>query len=119
MAKIMLLGAEKVRAQLQGRSLMGHVLAKVVVGYRAPYAIRQHEDHSLAHPNGGQAKYLEQPARMERPAMRQIIRQRLRDKKKSLDNACKAAGRYLLEKSLPLVPRDTGALAKSGFVRVE
>jgi hypothetical protein len=102
MAKIMLLGGEKVRAQLQGRSLMGHVLAKVVVGYRAPYAIRQHEDHSLAHPNGGQAKYLEQPARMERPAMRQIIRQRLR-----------------VTKSLPLVPRDTGALAKSGFVRVE
>jgi len=26
-----------------------------------PYGIRQHEDMSLNHPNGGQAKFLEQP----------------------------------------------------------
>jgi hypothetical protein len=26
-----------------------------------PYGIKQHEDMNLAHPNGGQAKYLEQP----------------------------------------------------------
>jgi hypothetical protein len=36
----------------------------VVLGYggpAAPYALVQHEDLSLKHPEGGQAKYLEQP----------------------------------------------------------
>lgn len=34
-----------------------------------PYGIRQHEDLTLHHPNGGQAKFLEQPMRTD-PARR-------------------------------------------------
>ncbi|AUM18230.1 MULTISPECIES: hypothetical protein [Rhodococcus] len=30
-----------------------------VVSYNTPYAVRQHEDVSLNHPNGGEAKFLE------------------------------------------------------------
>lgn len=30
-----------------------------------PYGIRQHEDMTLHHPNGGQAKFLEQPFRSD------------------------------------------------------
>jgi hypothetical protein len=35
----------------------------VTVFFDAPHAIRQHEDTTLRHPNGRQAKYLEQPLR--------------------------------------------------------
>ncbi|MBF6460155.1 hypothetical protein IU433_14030 [Nocardia puris] len=31
------------------------------VGYNTPYARRQHEDLTLNHPNGREAKYLEKP----------------------------------------------------------
>lgn len=37
---------------------------EVEIGYGGPaaqYAVRQHEDLTLNHPNGGQAKFLEQP----------------------------------------------------------
>jgi hypothetical protein len=34
-----------------------------------PYGIRVHEDLSLNHPNGGQAKYLEQPLHTEHAAI--------------------------------------------------
>jgi hypothetical protein len=37
-----------------------------------PYGIRQHEDMSLHHPNGGQAKFLEQPFRAD-PAAKQAL----------------------------------------------
>lgn len=33
----------------------------VTISYNTPYARKQHEDNTLNHPNGGQAKYLEQP----------------------------------------------------------
>jgi hypothetical protein len=33
----------------------------VVVGFNTTYALRQHEELSCNHPQGGQAKYLEQP----------------------------------------------------------
>ncbi|WP_280244939.1 hypothetical protein [Nocardia abscessus] len=33
----------------------------VRVGYNTPYALRQHEDLTLNHPNGREAKYLEKP----------------------------------------------------------
>lgn len=31
------------------------------VSFSSPYAVKQHEDQTLNHPNGGQAKFLEQP----------------------------------------------------------
>lgn len=33
----------------------------VTVSYNTPYARKQHEDNTLNHPKGGQAKYLERP----------------------------------------------------------
>jgi hypothetical protein len=53
--------------------------SKAIVSYDAvaedgfPYGIRQHEDLSLHHPNGGQAKFLEQPMHTEADAMRGIV----------------------------------------------
>ena len=31
------------------------------ISYNTPYALKQHEDATLNHPNGGEAKYLERP----------------------------------------------------------
>lgn len=31
------------------------------ISYNTPYALKQHEDASLNHPKGGEAKYLERP----------------------------------------------------------
>ena len=33
----------------------------VTISYNTPYARKQHEDNTLNHPRGGQAKYLERP----------------------------------------------------------
>jgi hypothetical protein len=38
-------------------------------GAAKAYALKQHEDLSLNHPNGGQAKYLERPLLEEAPSM--------------------------------------------------
>lgn len=34
---------------------------EAIVGFTEPYALRQHEEMGYNHPQGGQAKYLEQP----------------------------------------------------------
>lgn len=44
----------------------------------AAYAQKQHEDMTLAHPNGGQAKYLEQPMHAEREAVAEILAETVR-----------------------------------------
>ena len=35
----------------------------VTIGFEEPYAVKQHEHTEYKHPEGGQAKYLEQPFR--------------------------------------------------------
>lgn len=45
----------------------------VSVFYDRPYAERQHEDLTLRHDQGRQAKYLEQPMRTERRTMLALI----------------------------------------------
>lgn len=120
MPKIMLLGAQKVTSQLQGKSLSGNLSLKVKVGYgNLPYALKQHEDLSLNHPNGGEAKFLEKPARSMRKEMRDVIFHKLKIGKRSLEDALTAAGYLLIEASQLLVPVDTGALRDSGFVRID
>jgi hypothetical protein len=55
---------------------VGTLQAAVVVGYdadQAPYAIYVHEDLHAQHQPGKQAKYLEQPARQYRDAMKAIV----------------------------------------------
>jgi hypothetical protein len=56
-----------------GRVEQGDDGAAVIYGVASPdgypYGIRQHEDTSLNHPNGGQAKFLEGPMHTEHAAV--------------------------------------------------
>lgn len=45
----------------------------VAVSYDRPYAVRQHEDLTLRHDDGRQAKYLEDPMSTERDVMLALI----------------------------------------------
>ncbi len=45
----------------------------VAISYDTPYAVRQHEDLSLRHPNGRQAKFLETAMRQQRAKALAII----------------------------------------------
>jgi hypothetical protein len=92
----------------------------VVVGYTQKYAIYVHEDMEAEHPNGGQAKYLEQPMRqlVNSGELAKIITdayQRSKDFAKSL----LLGGMRILRDSQLLVPVDTSALKASGFVAYE
>jgi hypothetical protein len=49
------------------------------VGYSTPYAVAVHEDLAANHPNGGQAKYLEEPAREHEGTMLSIISDALKE----------------------------------------
>lgn len=56
------------------RKLTGQILLpSVEVGYTQHYAIYVHEILGNNHPNGGQAKYLEEPARTEQRKMVEIV----------------------------------------------
>jgi len=53
-------------------------LISLEMGYGGPasdYAIKQHEDLSLNHPSGGQAKYLEQPVKEDAPGWAESIQE--------------------------------------------
>jgi len=43
------------------------------VYFDTPYAVRQHEDLTLSHNNGRQAKYLENPAKENRGKLAKIV----------------------------------------------
>jgi len=91
---------------------------KVVVGYTAQYAIYVHENLEANHPNGGQAKYLEQPARELQPQLAKIITNGVK-KKLGLEQSIYLAGLHLQGESQKLVPVDTGNLKASAFTRIE
>jgi hypothetical protein len=100
----------------------------VRVGYSAPYAMKVHEnleiDHEV-HGCGGQAKFLEQPARQYRDAMASIVRAEVigrggpEDLVESILRGMLKAGLALKEESQRLVPVQTGRLRDSAFVHVE
>lgn len=48
------------------------------VSYDTPYAVRQHEDMTLRHPNGRQAKYLESAFMESKPLAAKIIANQIR-----------------------------------------
>lgn len=91
---------------------------KVLVGYTAAYAIFVHENLEANHPNGGQAKYLEQPAREYRAWMAEMIKIEM-SKGRTMNEGMVAAGLFLQAESQKLVPVDTGLLKSSAFTRVE
>jgi len=51
---------------------------RAAVSYDTPYAVRQHEDLTLKHDEGRQAKYLEEPMNTERSTMLDIVAAEIR-----------------------------------------
>lgn len=123
---------DRVLKKLRGRvaSLEGDKKVSVAVGYNTSYALKVHEDLTMPHPNGGQAKFLEQPARILKTAIIEMIKDDL--KKDMTGNnvygkvgqhvfakACVKAGRMLERESRKLVPVDTAFLVSSSFTTLE
>src|SRR4051812_19274779 len=100
---IRITGHDKFRAQLI-RLNTSRRSYRAVVGYDAPYAIYVHENLAANHPNGGQAKFLEEPGRMYSKEISRIIKNVMRQKGKTLKDAVKAGADFWLSMSLPLVP---------------
>lgn len=50
-----------------------------IVGFAEPYSLQQHEDMSLNHPRGGEAKFLENPATENERRYRNFIRKAIRE----------------------------------------
>jgi L-alanine-DL-glutamate epimerase-like enolase superfamily enzyme len=90
---------------------------KVEVGYGTEYAVYVHEDMEANHPNGGQAKYLEQPARAMRKALGDQVRRDM-NSGLTLKEAQLRAGLKLQAASQNLVPVDTGDLKASAYTKV-
>lgn len=119
MAKVLeTVGMERLKAALTARKLTARRDSnlRLEVGFSAEYAIYVHEDLTAFHPVG-QAKYLEQPLRQNRPVYAKIVRDEMR-RGRSLRQAMRTAGFALLRDAKELVPVDTGFLKSSGFVRV-
>lgn len=55
-----------------GRTHYG-IPGQAAVSYSTNYAVRQHEDLTLRHKTGGQAKYLEQPAIQEAGTLAKLV----------------------------------------------
>lgn len=89
----------------------------VKVGYQAEYAVYVHENLDANHPNGGQAKFLEQPAREMRSELGQGV---VKDMKAGyeLEDALMRAGLKLQSASQKLVPVDTGNLRAGAFTEI-
>lgn len=105
----------KLKAMISGSS--GTKGPTVTVGYTQNYALPVHENLQAYHPVG-QAKYLEEPARLHKKKIATIVREALK-KKVSLAKALLLAGLFLQRESQLLVPVDTGALKGSAFTKVE
>ena len=114
-AKVM--GVDRIAALITQMTIKGKKFNTIGVGYggpTAPYAIYVHEDATKLHPIGNY-KFLERPFRMHRIQMTNIIMDELKNHR-SLDKALTEGANFLLYKSLPQVPYDTGALRNSHFV---
>lgn len=113
-------GIDSVLLTLRDKSYKAKKNAKVDlhIGYACPYAVYVHENLTANHPNGGQAKYLEEPSRTYSTQMAEIANQAVR-RGSGLAEALMEAGEFLLAKSRELVPVDTGLLKSSGYVRVK
>jgi hypothetical protein len=111
------LSAKDVIAKLKAFSPKGKRSVTVTVGYSAPHAIYVHENLQMRHPNGGQAKFLEQPARQYGAELAELVATAIRNKE-GIVRAVLRAGNRLLRYSQPLVPVDTGELRDSGAVNI-
>lgn len=102
-------------------SRMIHVLKSpksiVTVGYSAEYAIYVHENLMATHKPPTQAKFLEQPIREMKPALKQEIETLMSTGRMTLAQCLLIIGHKILAASQLLVPVATGALKASGFVK--
>lgn len=112
------LDISKVMAMLDQNSLKGKKQATLTCGYTADYAVYVHENLTANHPNGGQAKFLEEPARVYAQYMVNTV-VRLLQSKKGLAFALDRAGRDFRQLSRKYVPVDTGYLVNSWVQSVE
>lgn len=94
------------------------IKATFQVTYTAPYAVYVHEDLTAKHPNGGQAKFLEQPMRDNALKMSKMVKDLIQKEGQSLRTALLIVGHWLLQESKKLVPVDSGKLKDSGTVRI-
>lgn len=88
-----------------------------VVAYTTHYAVRVHEDLQMPHPRGGEAKYLEKPARTKRKEISAAV---VAAKKagKRMPQALLAGAELLLGFSRAIVPVDTGLLRNTSVARL-
>lgn len=116
--KVVVTGISQVVNALRARNRSLRVGGKdrLTVGYSAPYAVYVHENLEVHHVKG-QAKFLEEPARTKRDDMVMIIREEMKAGR-TLAQANRKAGQFLLRESKKLVPVDTGVLKASGYVRI-
>jgi hypothetical protein len=110
-------GHSRIMTKLQEKSLAGKKKLVANVGYKAKYSVFVHENLEMPHTNG-QAKFLEQPARMYRSEIGGIVKANLMNKE-SLETALRRGAEFLLEMSRQLVPVRTGFLRDSGYVEVK
>lgn len=89
----------------------------VIVGYTAAYGVHVHENLTAYHPVG-QAKFLEEPARLLQPRLKDEIFEQLK-RGRTMAQALLVAGLRLQRESMKLCPVDTGALRASAFTRLE
>ena len=90
--------------------------ASVLVGFTAAYGIHVHENTSARHPNGGQAKFLEQPARELAKEIGEIIVE-VYQRTRNMLQALLMGGMRLQREAMLLCPVDTGNLKASAFTR--
>lgn len=100
--------------QLAEKSKQGS--GSVVTGYRGVnYAVYVHEDMEAQHPNGGQAKFLEQPARQLKGEFGSLVSNFIKSRKVTLIEALTMVALRIQRESQKLVPVDTGNLKGSAF----
>lgn len=115
--RLKITGVDKIRLELSRRSASARSY-RATVGYYAPYAVRIHEDLAMNHPNGGQAKFLEEPARTMQRQMGRIVEKHLKRKNGKLYDGVLESAKFLYDESQKLVPVDTGFLRLSGYYKV-
>lgn len=112
-----LINFDKVSNHLSKLSAEVDKPASVIVGYTQSYAVHVHENLQAVHPVG-QAKYLEQPARMYANEIAAIVRQAYQ-RGVRLGLALVMGGLRLQRESQKLVPVDTAALKGSAFTATQ
>lgn len=64
--------------QMSGETDVDRQALRATVSYDTPYAVKQHEDRTLSHPNGRKAKYLEDPANANGPRLMEHVANRIK-----------------------------------------